>query len=249
MNYSNGSDYLGGERLNSTSLDSSSNTVSHRVFTKAVGRKFHEDGSVRYFPGNTVICPIDPNHAVYPKLVKLAENFHKLSCSQKFTMLPPSSYHMTIIQGVCDEDRKQELWSRYLPLDAPLEEVDRFFREKWAKVRVPEGFNMKFNYLNTNGLALTVNLLPLAVDDTRKLKEFRDEVSNELGLRFPDHDDYRFHISIGYRIMELTVEEESELLSFKEQIELELMEHFGVYESVPPQLVFFKDMFKFSDIR
>jgi hypothetical protein len=221
----------------------------HRTFTKVVGRKFHENGSVRHFPGNTIICPVDPASAVYALLVQLADRFRKLSCSRSFTLLPPSSYHMTVIQGVCEDDRKPQLWTRFLPLDAPLEETDRLFREKWQTIRIPDGFNMKFHYLHTEGTALTVNLQPLKEDDARELKVFRDEVSDKLGLRFPGHDDYRFHISIGYRIMELTEEEEEELLRFKEQTERELAEHFGVYASVPPQLVFFRDMFKFADSR
>ncbi|NOU94400.1 DUF1868 domain-containing protein [Paenibacillus sp. LMG 31456] len=218
-----------------------------RTYTKVVGRKFHEDGSVRYFPGNTIICPVDPSSAVYAQLLRLADGFQKLSCSRSFTLLPPSSYHMTVIQGVCDEDRKTELWTRFLPLDAPLEETDRLFREKWETVRIPDGFNMKFHYLHAEGVALTVNLQPLTEDDAHELKMFRDDVSVKLGLRFPNHDDYHFHISIGYRIMDLTGEEEEELLRFKEQTERELGEHFGVYASVPPKLVFFKDMFKFAD--
>jgi hypothetical protein len=254
MNDSNASDSGTEVKRLSTEIieDQPANTTasSHqRTFTKAVRRKFHEDGSVRHFPGNTIICPVDTDSAVFALLVRLAGQFRKLSCSRSFTLLPPSSYHMTVIQGVCDEDRKSQLWTRFLPLDAPLEETDRFFREKWETLQIPDGFNMKFHYLHTDGVALTVNLQPLTEADARKLKVFRDEVSDKLGLRFPDHDDYRFHLSIGYRIVELTEEGEVELLRFKEQTERELEEHFGIYTTVPPQLVFFKDMFKFADSR
>ncbi|TBL80660.1 DUF1868 domain-containing protein [Paenibacillus thalictri] len=220
-----------------------------RAFTKAVGRKFHEDGSVRYFPGNTIICPIGPDNEVYAKLVKAAERFGQLSCAPCFTMLPSSSYHMTVIQGVCEEDRKPQLWSSFLPLDVPLEAADRFFREKWQAVRVPDGFAMTFDYLHTDGVALTVNLQPNTAADAQSLRRFRDEVSEQFGLRFPDHDVYRFHISLGYRIAELTGREEEELLRFKQHMEAEWSEQFGVYRSAPPQLVFFKDMFKFAETR
>ncbi|SFM09895.1 hypothetical protein SAMN03159341_11681 [Paenibacillus sp. 1_12] len=254
MNHSNASDSgTDVKRMSTEMIESQPVTAAasrdQRVFTKVVGRKFHEDGSVRHFPGNTIICPVDPTSAVNALLVRLVGQFRKLSCSRSFTLLPPSSYHMTVIQGVCEDDRKPQLWTSFLPLDAPLEETDRLFREKWETVHVPDGFNLKFDYLHTGGVALTVNLQPLTEDDAQKLKVFRNEVSDKLGLRFPDHDDYRFHLSIGYRIVELTEEEEEELLGFKEQTERELEEHFGIYASMPPQLVFFKDMFKFADSR
>jgi len=222
---------------------------SGRTLTKAVGRKFHANGTVRYFPGNTVICAIAPSNGVYERLVALAERFRALRCAACYTLLPPSSYHMTVIQGVCDDDRKPELWTRLLPLDAPLAETDRVFREKWRSIHVPDGFRMMFDSLTTDGVALTVNLMPLSDGDARSLQAFRDDVAEKLALRFPDHDDYRFHISIGYRIVELSRGEEEELLQFKRQLESELAASFGVFASGPPRLVFFKDMFAFEDSR
>jgi hypothetical protein len=220
--------------------------LDNHNYTIAVGRKFREDGSVRQFPGNTIICMIGPDNPVYPELIRFAESFKGLDCSRKYTLLPPSSYHMTVIQGVCEEVRKPELWSRNLSLDAPLEETDRFFSKQFHNVRIPEQFQMRFNYVSTAGVTLAVNLLPAEQEDTLALRTFREEVSERLGLRFPDHERYKFHISIAYKIHELAREEELELQAFKEQEENALQMRFGVLTTSKPQLVFFKDMFKFD---
>jgi hypothetical protein len=218
-------------------MNSKRPSLGNLVPTRAVGQKFHEDGSVRHFPGNTIICTIDEDNPAYARLIEVSESVKALSCSGKFTLLPPSSYHMTVIQGVCEEERKPELWSRYLSLDTPLEETDRFFMEKWQDIGIPEGFEMKFNYFHTDGTALTINLIPQTQKTANELKTFRDEVAEKLGLRFPNHDDYKFHISIGYKLYELTEEEEHELQSCKRQVEREM------------QLVLFKDMFAFGESR
>jgi hypothetical protein len=39
------------------------------------------------------------------------------------------------------------------------------------------------------------------------LKEYRDEVVRRVGFRRPDHDTYRFHITIAYLIINLTDDE------------------------------------------
>jgi hypothetical protein len=223
--------------------------MNHSPYTKAVGRKFHADGSVRYFPGNTIICPIPPDNAVYAELVRFAERLKALSCVSKFTLMPPSSYHMTVIQGVCEEDRKPELWSRDLPLDMPLEETDRYFRKKFAEIPIPHGFQMKFNEVETGSVALTLKLLPASDEDREALTQFRDRVSEQLGLRFPDHEAYQFHITIAYKIYELTGEEVGELQQFKEQEDREFGDRIGGLATPSPQLVFFKDMFEFASAR
>ena len=40
-----------------------------------VGRKFNEDGSVRFWPGNTMICLLDHNTEVFGRIKKISDNF------------------------------------------------------------------------------------------------------------------------------------------------------------------------------
>ncbi|QQZ61289.1 DUF1868 domain-containing protein [Paenibacillus sonchi] len=217
--------------------------------TSNVGRKFNQDGSVKEFPGNTIISCVDPSSETFAALNKLREQFLLLKSAGKFTVLPPSSFHMTLIQGICDVDRKAELWSRYLSLDTPLEEVDTFFKEKYKYVRQLEPVKMNFDFLDLNHHVIKVSLRPQDLKDALELTRFREDVSYHLGLRFPDHDRYVFHISLAYQIYHLTDEEKLELQVFKEKMDVEFGRLFGSFEPPVPRLVLFNNMFKFGEVR
>src|SRR5262245_53622902 len=87
------------------------------------GGKFNPDGSVRRFPGNTIIFHLSTDsplqvllRALYNKLDNAADLRHL------YTLLPPDSWHMTIFEGVCDEVRRPGYWPSDLPMNASLEE-------------------------------------------------------------------------------------------------------------------------------
>ena len=39
------------------------------IETKNIGRKFNPDGSVRFFPGNTVISKLHEDSEIYPLII------------------------------------------------------------------------------------------------------------------------------------------------------------------------------------
>ena len=59
-------------------------------YTKAVGTKFHPDGSLRCFPGNTIVSHTEESSR--PQLIWVQERYNELSfASRKLAFLPPSS--------------------------------------------------------------------------------------------------------------------------------------------------------------
>eukprot|EP01118_Nematostelium_gracile_P012017 TRINITY_DN4333_c0_g1_i3.p1 TRINITY_DN4333_c0_g1~~TRINITY_DN4333_c0_g1_i3.p1 ORF type:complete len:188 (+),score=33.69 TRINITY_DN4333_c0_g1_i3:188-751(+) len=68
------------------SLDLNDTWGVTKIFTEAVGTKFNEDGTVRSFPGNTIVSFVNnandfPIH--YPLLLKAQELMEKVSFSKK----------------------------------------------------------------------------------------------------------------------------------------------------------------------
>ena len=108
------------------------------------GKKFSEGGRVLEFPGNTVICRISPQSKQFHLLVRIRQQLKAQPWAEKFFFLPPSSYHMTVFEGVCDQVRQPERWTVKLPLDAKLEEVDTFFVEAWKDVKKPSTIDMSY---------------------------------------------------------------------------------------------------------
>ena len=111
------------------------------IETKNIGRKFNPDGSVRFFPGNTVISKLHEDSEIYPLISRISRSFREVQ-GRKYAYLPEHSFHMTVIQGVCDEDRKAELWSRHLSLETPLEETDVFFEQQFSRAKPLGQVNM-----------------------------------------------------------------------------------------------------------
>ncbi|HQZ98964.1 MAG TPA: DUF1868 domain-containing protein [Thermoflexales bacterium] len=213
-------------------------------YTPEVGRKFYADGLPREFPGNTIICFAQPGSAAYALACGLMDDVRALPFAHKFALLPPSSLHMTTIELLCDQNRRPEKWSAQLPLDAPLEETDQFFLRTAPGVPAPATFHMRYAGVRQRP-GLSITLLPASDDDARALREYRDAIARATGVRFPDHDTYRFHISLAYLLMELEPDEELALAALFAEREPILREKFGVFQTGQPQLVFFDDMFRF----
>ncbi len=213
-------------------------------YTSAVGRKFHADGSPRLFPGNTIIAFV-PENSPHFKLCEWAQaQVQPLPFAHKFSFLPPSSFHMTVKELLCDEERTRQRWSSKLALAAPLAEADAFFVDTVATVDWPGGVAMRFSHVARRD-NLTIYLKPANRASTQALVAYRNAVAEATGTRLPDHDAYHFHISLAYRLLELRDEEEAHYQQTLDKLDAYLKEAFGPFDVPAPQLTFFDDMTRF----
>ena len=217
--------------------------------TKNIGRKFNSDGSVRFFPGNTVICKIKMKHPAFPPLTQALNGFSAMHCAQSYAFLPPASLHMTIIQGVCDEDRQPALFTSKLPLDAPLEAVDALFEKQFKSVAPLGETWMRFSCVDIGNDIIIVRFMPETAKDAENLKAYRNDVSDHLGLRFPDHDSYGFHVSLGYKLFALSNAQAAETTQVKTQIEAMLAQALPRFQLPQPEMTYFYNMFCFQSNR
>lgn len=217
--------------------------------TKNIGRKFNEDGTVRFFQGNTIISKVKEDNSVYPIICDIANAFKNSDGGENYGFLPEESLHMTMIQGVVDIDRTSALWTRYLPLDAPLSEVDDFFEKAFREVRPLESTRMIFDYIDISNATILVRFLPDTEEDAWHLKVFRDEVSDKLGLRFPDHDRYGFHISVAYQLWEHSEKQRVDVQAVRDRLERRLVHDRPTFVLRYPELTYFKNMYYFSSQR
>ncbi len=213
-------------------------------YTRAVGHKFHADGSPRLFPGNTIIAFV-PESSPHFKLCEWAHSqVQALPLARKFSFLPPSSFHMTVKELLCDEMRTPTRWSSELALDAPLAETDAFFIDAVATVAPPRGVAMRFSHVARQS-NLMIYLEPADVEAAQAVWAYRDAVAAATGTRFADHIEYEFHISLAYRLIELSDEEERRYQKALDEIDARLGETFNLFVVPSPQLTFFDDMTRF----
>ncbi len=219
--------------------------MEKEILTPVVGQKFDSDGSVLTYPGNSIICFVDRvTHApVFNLSIWLQEQLKATSWHDKYALLPPSSFHMTVIELLCDQRREPSAWSNRLPLTMDIAETDIFFHSQVSTVPAPSNLRMKYSRLP--GSLTHIELEPADNDTCDAIWRYRDAIAEVTGVRFPDHDQYRFHISLAYHLIQLTPEEEAERKALHSRLSEIVQQSDEQFVPDAPQLVFFDDMFQF----
>lgn len=214
------------------------------TYTAEVGRKFNADGSVHPFAGTTVISFLDVDAALVRIGAWLQEEVRQQPFGHKFSLLPLSSLHMTVIQLLNDQDRKTERWTPHLALHASMTEICAFMGQRVATVPPPAKLQMRYTGIKRRG-NLAFQLEPANSTVGTTLDHYRDAIAAVTGVRLPDHEHYHFHISLAYRLMVLTAAEQQQLDTLFDAADPFVYEA-SAYVTLPaPQCTFFADMFRF----
>jgi len=217
-------------------------------FTKHVNNKFHKDGKAREFLGNTVICHIPSHSPTMEILLELREAVMQEPWHQKMAMLPPSSYHMTVFELVCDQVRDAAHWTSLLPLGATMQETDDRFSQIWENLPAPPEFSISFDYLDIKDY-ITMRLKPSDDQANQIISDYRDQLSKAFGLHQPNHESYFFHISMAYAVRRLSNEDLEEAAGIVSKWKEKLEESLSTIDLQPARLTFFNDMTHFANKR
>ena len=215
---------------------------------KNIGTKFNADGTVRRFPGNTIISMVNHEKDVFTHFLHVRELFMASPAAPCVTLLPLDSIHMTVIEGVCDQVRRPGYWTSFLPLDCPLCATDALFEERFAELAPLGKVTLRMSHVVCTG-AILLRMEPVTPADEAHLRAYRDAASAALGLRFPNHDSYHFHITLGYFTKEPTPAQEQALAEFCAQADRYIAEHDIRMQAEEPLLTFFDSMFRFEPHR
>ena len=215
---------------------------------KNIGTKFNADGTVRRFPGNTIISMVNHGKDVFTHFLHVRELFMAGPAAPCVTLLPLDSIHMTVIEGVCDQVRRPGYWTSFLPLDCPLCATDALFEARFAELAPLGKVTLRMSHVVCTG-AILLRMEPVTPADEAHLRAYRDAASAALGLRFPNHDSYHFHITLGYFTKEPTPAQEQALTEFCAQADRNIAEHDIRMQAEEPLLTFFDSMFRFEPHR
>ncbi|MBC8163278.1 MAG: DUF1868 domain-containing protein [Roseiflexaceae bacterium] len=213
-------------------------------YTREVGRKFHADGSPRLFPGNTIICFVSPDSPIGQAAGAFQNDLYRQPFGPAFALLPPSSFHMTVMELLCDQVRVAERWSSHLTLDTPLAAADARFVDQVPPLSMPAPLTMRVDrLLYQDNMTLTLQATDAATADA--LRDYRATVASATGVRFPNHDTYGFHISLAYQLIELTSNETTALDTFCRAWEPRLRDAGSAISLASPVLACFDTMLRF----
>lgn len=184
------------------------------TYPRGVPSKFSPEGEVQRYPGNTTVCHVPPDSPLLPGLqaIYTALSTHQ-TLSKRMHLLPPSSWHMTVIEGVlekveCERNNK------------PLEEYTNEFAVRLRQVGLQleqEGlappYRMRvrgFDQAAPIGVGLLVE--GATVEEEKRMRRLRDKLAdNGLGYRKANHETYEFHVSVSYFLRHIDGEDREEL--------------------------------------
>ncbi|SIQ87335.1 hypothetical protein SAMN05880590_10888 [Rhizobium sp. RU35A] len=161
------------------------------------GGKFHSDGSVQPWPGNTFICHIDRASAAFEAIRALQEEIKRSAFNRFFTFLPPSSFHMTVFQGTSPLTRPGAGWPDGLDWPLDRDAVTAALGERVRDLDLPVRRTIRVIDLFA-AHSLTVAGATPAAEET--LRTTRRTLSDATRMPQADFEQYVFHISLAYLI-------------------------------------------------
>lgn len=173
------------------------------------GGKFTPEGSVLPWPGNTFIFHIDKASPAYSALCQVQDALMAQPFAGHFSYLPQPSFHMTLFSGVGGEPLDPDDWPEGLDRGLPLEEVTRLFIDRLDGFTAPSGLRISLPHLHA-GYSMMVRPEGVEVED--KLRSLRAQLRELTGLSRADHDSYRFHVTLAYRLRFMTRKEAEEVI-------------------------------------
>jgi hypothetical protein len=217
-------------------------------------RKFYANGKVKPFAGNTVICHL-PQQGAESLAFNALLDIYRAAIDYPFlsnaTLLPPSSYHMTVFGGANDQGRgKGGQWPQNLAADLPLADCNRIVGERLRGLRLntslPIRMRVDMEAATPEGAALILPLKPADSLENNKLRTLRHRLSEATGITIPDQDTYGFHISSGYWITPLSTEQAVAFDKARHEWRSAVDKAAPVIALGAPEYCIFKDMFAFE---
>jgi hypothetical protein len=215
-------------------------------------RKFAPDGRVLPFAGSTVVCHLPQqgsNSGAFNVLLDFYRNARWTGFGSKLALLPPSSYHMTVIGCATDAIREPGKWPIDVPLDASIEECSRIVGERLQRARLQNisPISMKIDQSDSgyDGNTLRIPLEPVDRAELDRIEGLRRAMARAIGIPEPVPGAYQFHITLAYLIQAFEVVEEQAALRVLRDFKHRLAGSAPVLFLGQPEFCLFEDMFAF----
>jgi hypothetical protein len=213
---------------------------------EAVGQKFDAEGGVLPFPGNTFICHIPPDSAAHAALQQASLALQAGPLAEAFTFLPPSSFHMTVFEGVTDAHRQDARWPEGVPSDETLAAVTARFGAATADMALPVEHSIRpMAVLGGRTVAVT-GATPEA---EASLRDCRARLSAATGIRRSNFDHYGFHITLAYPLRWLTTSEAEAVQDLSDLVFQRVVEAAPTIQLGPVEYCVFADMNAFRPLQ
>jgi len=219
-------------------------------YGSTIGQKFYEDGSVRQFKGNTVVADVVPGSQAFDTMCQLRQMVIDAGLDSHLILMPEDSYHITYISGFNDQQRIDGFWPEddVFSRQATMEQADDYVSAAIESVGIPGPARMKFDNVGWGAGCCIIRIKPADEEQHKTLFDFREKAADAMGVRRPNHEKYRFHITLGYTRVVTEGQDEARRQELIQRMEA-LMEAQPEFFTTQAYMAYFDDMYAFSPTR
>ena len=171
-----------------------------------VGRKFLRSKKPMPFAGNTFLGHLDQQGDGYDSFDRVLDIYRELPeqrFANKLAVLPPSSYHATLLGGVNESDRVEGPWPSDTARDVALADISASFLSRLQQRNAAPLGACRFLVDPTAAKTgrndnLLIPLVPADTATAQRLETARQGLMALTKLQRPDYTNFRFHISLAY---------------------------------------------------
>lgn len=216
--------------------------------------KFDPQGTPKRHRGSTFVSHLVVDSPLYRVGEAIIGDVRKEGLSADFGLLPVSSLHMTVLEGLKDPSYIGQggRWPDWLAAVEDFPTAVAQMRQRLAAAGITgiSGVTMQPFAVYPLADSLTIGLRPAEDTDRDVLDRFRRQAGEALEIEIAPLSEYRFHTSLGYRLTAVEPGTEEKLKQLQEkygswlgqvvQADLEPVSFsiFGDMLSFPPLLYF-----------
>lgn len=175
------------------------------------GAKFSPQGAVLSWPGNTILCHIDPASAQHAAITSMQADLQAGPLAEAYTFLPPASFHMTVFQGISNGKD----WPQDVSKDVTLEAATDILAKRLDNIPVAQQFTVR--PLGVFG-GFGLRLIGATPQDEETLRATRRILRDATGIAPHGYETYAFHITLGYLLRWLTPHEAQDVIDLSEAV-------------------------------
>lgn len=227
-------------------------TTSDAILPLGIPAKFTSDGTIQRYPGNTIICHV-PLDSPVVKALKTAYDAYSVEpwLRKYIRLMPPESWHMTVFDGIREREAEPGMWpegSEKLSLPQAVTEYAERLKALGPKLEREDlgpPYRMRVCGFEAAQCGMGLDIEGETEVEEKRLRKLRDRLAETLGFRAPNHDVYRFHITISYLLCPISGQDKLSLLDLQTKL---LPEALTLFELGSLEFCVFEDMDSFSRV-
>ena len=210
---------------------------------KEAENKFDHNGKPLAFPGCSIISKIPIKSDLFYEIKLLQLKYKDLNPDKAYTYLPETSFHMTLFDCCNINTFNTQYWPKNIVEDNNFEKIAYVLSKRIKNLKFPDKFDLKLKKLfGGYSMILEGN----TKKDEKIIRDYRNKLSDLLGIRFENHETYSFHITLAYILRKLKDDEIKKVIKINFRLLEGFVKKFPIILIEKPELCTFENMYEFK---